>query len=142
MKLIDRTLGAISDTKREKERFRVGTRSDFGQRKGKSGIQNRTLVELQTQKAKIRGSESEPGSTSDTESENQGFRVGTRINFRHRKRKSGVQSRDPDQLRTQKGKKSGLESEPRPTSDTGKRKAGVRVRTRSNFEHKKGKRAV
>jgi hypothetical protein len=96
-------------------------------------------VRLRTEKGEIVDPESELGGTSDTEGENQRFRVRSWWNFRHRKGKSAVQSQNPDQLRTQKEKMGGLESEPGSTSDTKRENERFRVRTRVDFGHKKRK---
>ncbi len=63
--------------------------SNFGQRKQKCGVLSRNPEQLRTEKAEMRGLESEPGATSDRESRNKGFRVGTRSNFGQRKQKCG-----------------------------------------------------
>ncbi|KML38765.1 hypothetical protein, partial [Cytobacillus firmus] len=86
------------------------------------------------QKAKIPEFESEPGLTSDTKSKNPGVRVRTRVNFRHKKRKSGSLSPNLDQLQTQKAKIREFESELGSTSDTKSENPGVRVRTWINFQ--------
>ncbi len=127
------------DTGRGKAGVRVRSWCGFGQRKGKSRIQSPNLVQLRTQKGEISGLESEPGSTSDTKREKGRLRVRTRINSGHKKRKRALQSQNRVQLRTQKEKLSGLESEPGSTSDTKRENVRLRVRTRINFGHKKRK---
>ncbi|MBG9451959.1 hypothetical protein ABE67_21950 [Cytobacillus firmus] len=97
------------------------------------------MGQLQTQKAKIRESESEPGSTSDTKSKNPGVRVRTWVNFRHKKRKYGSLSPNLGQLQTQKAKIPEFESEPGSTSDTKSENPGVRVRIWVNFRYKEQK---
>ncbi|MED1904591.1 hypothetical protein [Cytobacillus firmus] len=77
----------------------------------------------------ISGDGSERGLTSDRESRKRSVRVGTWFKFGHRKEKEERQSRNLVQIRTQKAKKSKLESEPEPTSDTERRKEPVRVGT-------------
>ncbi|MCU1807375.1 hypothetical protein NVV31_18460 [Cytobacillus firmus] len=116
-------------------------------------------MQLRTQKEKMGGLESEPGSTSDTIKENEWLRVRTGSNFGHKKRKSTLQSQNRVQLQAQKEKMGGLESEPGstsdtikenewlrvrtgPTSDTKRENRRSRVRTGSNFGHKKRKWAV
>ncbi|OMF60945.1 hypothetical protein BK139_08765 [Paenibacillus sp. FSL R5-0490] len=51
--------GATSDTKREKERFRVRTPINFGHKKGKWALQSQNRVQLRTQK----GKKSAPGTS-------------------------------------------------------------------------------
>ena len=131
-----------SDTERRKEPVVVGTRANFGHRKEKRAGQSQNPLQLRTQKGEKSQLESEPGSTSDTERRKEPVRVGTRVNFGHRKEKRAGQSQNPGQLQTQKGEKSQLESEPAPTSDTERRKEQARVRTSANFRHRKQKRPI
>ncbi|XIH33533.1 hypothetical protein C1N70_14930 [Cytobacillus firmus] len=60
--------GPASDTKRRKTWVRVRTRVNFGHRKEETLDQSPNPSQLRTQTAGNPGSESEPGSTSDTES--------------------------------------------------------------------------
>ncbi len=76
-----------SDTERRKGQARVRTRANFGHRKEKRAGQSQNLVQLRTEKEDREASESEPGSTSDTERRKEPVRVGTRANFGHRKEK-------------------------------------------------------
>ncbi len=78
--------------------------------------------QLRTQKGRKPGFESEPESTSDIESRKTQVIVRTRPSFGHRKEETLDQSPNPGQLRTQKGRKPGFESEPESTSDTDSRK--------------------
>ncbi|MBG9447154.1 hypothetical protein ABE66_21705 [Cytobacillus firmus] len=81
--------GPSSDTEGENPEVRVRTWSIFGHRRRESGSLSQNLVHLRTQKARIRGFESEPGPSSDTEGENPGIRVRTWSIFGHRRRESG-----------------------------------------------------
>ncbi|MFY2156739.1 hypothetical protein ACOSZF_13890 [Cytobacillus firmus] len=87
--------GLTSDRESRKRSVRVGTWFKFGQRKQKEERQSRNLVQIRTQKGERGASESEPGSNSDTESQKEQVRVGTRANFGHRKEKRASQSRNP-----------------------------------------------
>ncbi|OMF56810.1 hypothetical protein BK139_14420 [Paenibacillus sp. FSL R5-0490] len=60
----------------------------------------------------------------------------------HRMRKSGLQSQNLEQLRTEKAEIGGSESEPGSTSDRESRNWRFRVRTWSNFGRGKWKLAV
>ncbi|PAE26158.1 hypothetical protein CHI10_04205 [Bacillus sp. 7894-2] len=71
------------------------------------------------------------------ESRKEDVRVGTRVSFGHRKAETMDLSRNLGQLRTQKGEKRPVESEPGATSDAERRKEAGRVRTWFNFGHRK-----
>ncbi|KML44178.1 hypothetical protein [Cytobacillus firmus] len=79
--------GPTSDTERRKEQARVRTLANFGHRKEKRASQSQNPGQLRTEKGEKSRPESEPGSTSDTESRKRSIRVGTRVNFGHRKEK-------------------------------------------------------
>lgn len=74
------------------------------------------------------------------ESREEDVRVGTRVSFGHRKQETMELSPNRVQLRTQKGEKRPVESEPGASSDTKRRKEAGRVRTWRNFGHRKEKR--
>ncbi len=73
--------------------------------------------QLRTQKGGKHGSESEPGSTSDTERRKTWIRVRTQVNFGHRKEENLDLSQNLGQLQTQKAVKRRSESEPGPASE-------------------------
>ncbi|XIH33577.1 hypothetical protein C1N70_15155 [Cytobacillus firmus] len=85
-----------SDTKGGNPGVRVRTWSIFGHKRRESGDLSQNLVHLRTQKAGIRGFESELGLSSDTEGENPEVRVRTWSIFGHKKQKSKILSPNPD----------------------------------------------